>query len=92
MKKNAKTRRIRWTVFLPPFLLTVACVIYNFINSTSFAGTMSALYYNILNHFGWMFLSGPLFMLFVLIWVCFTPLGNVVLGGKDAKPIFDRKT
>lgn len=92
MKKNAKTRRIRWTVFLPPFLLTVACVIYNFINSASFAGTMSALYYGILNQFGWMFLSGPLFMLFVLIWVCFTPLGNVVLGGKDAKPIFDRKT
>jgi len=92
MRKTEKTRRIKWAVFLPPFLLTIVCVIYNFINSASFAGTMSALYYGILNHFGWMFLGGPLFMLFVLIWVCFTPLGNVVLGGKDAVPIFDKKT
>lgn len=85
-------KKIRWEVFLPPFLLVVVCVIYNFVNSASFANTMSALYYSILNQFGWMFLGGPLFMLFVLIWVCFSPLGKIVIGGKDAKPIFDKKT
>lgn len=85
-------KRIKWGVFLPPFMLLIACVIYNFIDTSSFAKLTVDTYSAILKNFGWLFLGGPFCMLIVLIWVYFSPLGNVVLGGKDATPIFDKKT
>ena len=42
-------KKIKYGVFLPPFILLIAAVVYNFIDSGGFAAMMINVYYVILN-------------------------------------------
>ena len=82
-----KSLKINYSVFLPPFVLLVLCVIHNFADGAGFASSMTSAYYWILNNFGWLFLFSVVVILFVCIYICFAPFGSTVIGGKDAKPM-----
>jgi glycine betaine transporter len=44
----------------------------------------------LLSHFGWLFVACAFASFAVCVWVCFSPLGRVRLGGRDAQPLMSR--
>ena len=85
-------KKTRWNVFLPPFLFLLACVVFNFIDTNKFTEACGTVYNGILQNFGWANLAGPFCMIIALLYVYFSPLGEYVIGGKNAKPLFDKRT
>lgn len=85
-----KINKIRPLVFWPPFLLLMTAVILSFVNLDGFLATTSAINSWILNEFSWMFSIGTLFLLGTCIWVYFSPLGNVKIGGENATPLLTK--
>lgn len=84
------TRNIRPLVFWPPFLLLIAAVIMSFANLEAFLDVTSTLNSWVLEHFSWLFSIGTLTMVVTCIWVFFSPLGKVRIGGEHATPLISR--
>ncbi len=85
-----KISKIRPLVFWPPFLLLLTAVILSFVNLDGFLTITSSLNSWILDRFSWMFSLGTLFMLGTCIWVYYSPLGKVRIGGADAMPMLSK--
>ena len=81
-----KYRQIRWGVFLPPAILFIGCIIWNLCDGAGFSALATAFYDWILNYFGWAFLLTAVVSLGICIWIYFSPLGRVRIGGPAAKP------
>lgn len=85
-----KTHNIRPLVFWPPFLLLLTAVILSFVNLDGFLGVTSAINSWILDRFSWLFSLGTLVMVGTCVWVYFSPLGQVRIGGEQAKPLLSK--
>ncbi len=83
-------RSIKPAVFLPPFLLLLAAVAYSLHDARGFVAFGEAANAWILARFGWLFNVGTLTMLAVCVWIYFSPLANIRIGGPDAKPTLTR--
>ncbi|MEM6700150.1 MAG: BCCT family transporter, partial [Bacteroidota bacterium] len=81
---------MRWSVFLPPFLILLAGCIYSFVDAESFLVQMKFLNQWILDRFGWLYSISTFVFLLICIVVYFSPLAKVRIGGKSAKPILTR--
>lgn len=81
-----KYRQIRWGVFLPPAILFIGCILWNLCDGAGFSALATAFYDWILNYFGWAFLLTAVVSLGVCVWIYFSPLGRVRIGGPTAKP------
>ncbi|OIN07418.1 BCCT family transporter [Oceanisphaera psychrotolerans] len=84
------TNKIKPLVFWPPFLLLMAAVMMSFADLDAFLGATSAINSWILDHFSWLFSLGTLLMVATCVWVFFSPLGKVRIGGEDATPLISR--
>lgn len=82
--------KIKLPVFLPPALLLLASTLYSLYDPSDFLVKVKAANDWILYHFGWLFSSGTLFFLLLCIWIYFSPLAKVKIGGKDAVPMLTR--
>lgn len=77
-------------VFWPPFLLVVGATILSFINKDVFVTVVTKANDWLIANFGWFFSVGGLIMVAVCIWVFFSPLGKIKIGGSDAKPLLNK--
>ena len=81
------TKKIRWAVFLPPWLLVVATVALSFIDYDAFVKTIDFLTSLILDHFTWAFCLLT-FSCVVLVCVSFfSPIGKMRVGGDNCKSL-----
>lgn len=88
--QSNKKQTIKHLVFWPPFLVLLGIVVLSFVNNDLFLKVIDGANNWIMVNFGWLFLTGPLFMVFLCIYLLFSRVGNIKIGGPDAKPIFNR--
>lgn len=80
-------KRIRHSVFWPPFLLLIGASALNFTNRDGFINITTEANGWVIDNLGWLFSLGGLAMIGGCIIAYFSPLGNVRIGGKNAKPM-----
>lgn len=83
-------KSIKHWVFWPPFLILIGSMAYSLLDAESFSEQTKFLNAQLLEHFGWLFSVSTLCFLGICIWVYFSPLANIRIGGKDAKPILTK--
>ncbi|MDW4510014.1 BCCT family transporter [Priestia megaterium] len=79
-------KKIRHAVFWPPFLLLIGAALLSFTNRETFTTVTTNANNWVISNLGWLFSISGLLMVIACIGVYFSPLGNVKIGGPDAKP------
>jgi choline-glycine betaine transporter len=82
--------KLKLPVFLPPAILLVLSMVYSLYDPVHFLQGVKALNTWILYHFGWLFSGGTLLFFLLCVWVYFSPIAKVKIGGKDAQPLLNR--
>lgn len=82
-----KTKRIRWVVFLIPWLLSMMAVILNFLNGEAFNSLIMTVTNFILEKFSWLFTVVSFICVVLIVLAYFTPFGSVRIGGSKARPM-----
>lgn len=82
--------KLRPIVFFAPFLLLIAAVATSYKSPEAFLTIVTAINDWILVNFSWLFSAASLFFVGTLVWAFFSPLGNVRIGGPDAKPLMTK--
>lgn len=77
-------------VFWPPVILLAGALAFSLIDFDEFHSTVSAANGWLLSHFDWLFSYASFAAVGLILWVVFSPLGSVRIGGPDAKPILSR--
>ncbi|MDQ0243709.1 choline-glycine betaine transporter [Bacillus fengqiuensis] len=80
-------KNLKHSVFWPPFLLLIAAAFLSFFNREAFIKITTDANNWLLANVGWLFSLGGLLMLVTVVGVYFSPLGKVIIGGKNAKPM-----
>jgi choline-glycine betaine transporter len=88
--KKLKRQKIRPYVFYPTFTLLVFTIILNFINEDLFLELTAIAKNFMVVDMGWLFSITGLLCLIAVIFVYFSPLGDIKLGGENAKPLLNR--
>lgn len=83
-------RNLKYSVFLPPFFILLASVIYSLVDSDGFTKNATLLNSFLLDKFGWLYSISTFIFLGIIIWVYFSPLARVRIGGKTAQPILTK--
>ncbi|MBP9077228.1 MAG: BCCT family transporter, partial [Haliscomenobacter sp.] len=83
-------RQLKPVVFFVPFALLLVSIGYSLIDANGFLASVKGMNDWILRYFGWLFSAGTLLFVALCIWVYFSPLARVRIGGKEAKPILTR--
>jgi choline-glycine betaine transporter len=84
---NGLFHNVKRKTFWPPAILIIALLIVGIIDNDAFLkGANEALNFAVGN-FGWMYCSFVFFFLIFVVFVAFSPVGNIRLGGEDAVPI-----
>ncbi|MBF0442934.1 MAG: BCCT family transporter [Oligoflexales bacterium] len=78
---------LRHKIFWPPFLLMVIAMFYGFYDGDAFILAVSKTNSWIMDTFGWLMSITALAMLLILIFIFFSKLGSVKIGGRDAMPM-----
>lgn len=78
---------IRPLVFWPTFLVLLGAVVLSFVNMDQFLGITKAANVAILNNFSWLFSAGAFYLVVLAAVTYVSPLADVRIGGKDAKPM-----
>lgn len=89
MKKKQHTR-IRKIAFWPPFILLFGALICSIVDKDGFYAMADSANTWVLNNLGWTYSLTSFLCLVGIAVAYFSPLGNVVLGGKHAKPILSK--
>ncbi len=80
-------KKIRWGVFLIPWLLSLAAIVMNFVNGDTFNAMIMTATNFILEKFSWLFTVMSFSCVVLIVLAYFTPFGNVRMGGSKARPI-----
>ncbi len=89
--KNGR-KSIRSLVFYPTFSLLILTIILNFVSEEGFIAVTSTASDFMTEDLGWIFSIVALISLVMVVAAYFSPLGNVRLGGENAKPILTKKS
>lgn len=82
--------KVKHRVFWPPFLVLVLSVIYSLVDVQGFLSHASQLNSFLLDRFGWLYSLSVVSFLMICIWVYFSPISKVRIGGSLAKPLLSR--
>lgn len=82
--------KIRPLVFWPSFLILMAAVIMSFVDLDGFLRVTISLNDMILDRFSWLFSLGSFYLLVLILFVYFSDLGKVKIGGNDATPLLSK--
>ncbi|UTV86805.1 BCCT family transporter [Cobetia amphilecti] len=83
-------RSIRHLVFWPTFLILIAAVSLSVYDKDSFLANTTAMNNWVLDHFSWLFTLGSVYLLVLAVIIYFSRLGNIRIGGEDAKPMLSK--
>ncbi len=81
------TKKIRWGVFLIPWILSLAAIALNFVSGDLFNSVVMSITNFILEKFSWLFTVISFICVVLTVMAYFTPFGNVRIGGSKARPI-----
>ncbi len=88
MKKNYKIRHL---AFWPAFIFLILSLIYSIVDQEGFYAMASVANDWVLKNLGWTYSATSFLCLIAIAIAYFSPLGDVVLGGANAKPILSKK-
>ncbi len=88
--ENKKAITIRKIAFYPAFILLIVCLVFSIIEQDLFFELANAGNNWLLDNLGWSFSFTAFMCLITLGAVYISPLGKVVLGGEDAKPLLSK--
>ncbi len=83
-------RNLKHSVFWPPFLILIASVTYSLIDSDGFTNNATTLNSFLLDKFGWLYSISTLGFFGILVWIYFSPLAKIRIGGKNAQPLLTK--
>lgn len=79
-------KKLRWPVLLIPSGIFAAVIIAGIINGDAFITTLKAAFEALMENMGWLVsLTMLAFVIFMIVLIV-TPMGNIRLGGPNAKP------
>lgn len=85
--KSEKKATLRKNIFIPMSILFVLVIVVGIIAPKAFYDAENAVVSFAFDWFGWLFqISGNIF-LFICLWIMISKKGDIILGGKDAKPV-----
>ncbi|MBU2967549.1 BCCT family transporter [Amphritea sp. 2_MG-2023] len=87
MEKNLK---IRPYTFYPSLTILGTLSYLALFDNANFFEITSTMHHWLLDNFGWMYLLSAFFLVISCFVVFFSPIGNMRIGGKDAKPILTK--
>ena len=87
-----KMNNIRPFVFLPAFILLLITIVLNFVNYEWFLKVTTAAKSFMTHELGWVFSIAGVVSVILVILAYFSPLGNVRIGGENAKPLLKKRT
>jgi choline-glycine betaine transporter len=88
--KTGTSSIIRKVIFVPMCTLFVFIILMGIISPTTFFNIETAISNFQYNWFGWLYAVMAMVNIAILIWLAFSKHGDIILGGKDAKPILSR--
>ena len=77
---------INWWVFLPASSIFVILIIFGFASPEGLAAGANAFFNFFINNFTWFLLLGCFLLVVFTLYVGCSKIGNIRLGGKNAKP------
>lgn len=80
-------KNIRPITFWPAFACLVLTIIYTIIDEKNFVAATSAINSAIMSNFSWLFNLSAVFLVFVVAYAFFAPVGRVRIGGEQARPL-----
>lgn len=83
-------KKVRFGIFLIPWLLSIAAIALNFISGKAFNNTIMAVTSFILDKFSWLFALTAFVCVCLIIVAYVSPFGHVRIGGSKAKPIMTK--
>lgn len=81
---------LRYKIFLPPLFVLIFAMLASFFNLSGFLSVIIIINDWVLNTFDWLFSAGAFIMLITCAIVFFSPLGSMVIGGSDNKPMLSK--
>jgi BCCT family betaine/carnitine transporter len=85
-------RRIDKAVFIPATVVTLAFGVFFYIFPVKSNEVLGIIHAFTTHELGWFFLVFTVIMLGVCLYYAFSPMGNIVLGGRDEKPDYSTMT
>lgn len=90
--KNREKSSFRPGVFFPAFILLILTIFLNFTNYDKFIKLTTLAKNFMVIDMGWVFSISGVLCVLVIVLVYFSPLGDVRLGGPEAKPLLKKST
>lgn len=88
--KRKALQALRPFVFFPAFILLVLTIVLNFVNYDAFLNITTMAKNFMVIDFGWIFSITGIMSVIMMLFVYFSPLGEIRLGGEDAKPLLKK--
>lgn len=85
-------KSIRWDVFIPSFVVFAVAATVGILKNELLASASSQFFFWSLDMFGWLYQYAVMGCTLLAAIIAFTKLGNIRLGGKDAKPKYSFMT
>lgn len=82
-----KSKKIKWGIFLPPWIIVIALLVLNLINFEAFMKVIDTATNWILTNFSWLFNGTTFFCVLLVLFAYFSPFHKVRIGGSKAKPM-----
>lgn len=79
-------KRLRPAVVLFPVLVFTVLVVAGVVDGNRFINTLNSVFSTLMVNASWLVSLGVLAFVVFMLFILFHPVGNIVLGGKDAKP------
>ncbi len=86
---ESSSKKIRWGVFLVPWVLAIITIILNFVSGEAFNNVIMTITNFILDDFSWLFALMAFICVILIIAAYFSKFGRVRIGGRNAKPIMN---
>lgn len=78
------------TIFFPPFVALMLALVFSLVNADLLVEYLSDIRSWMLSYFDWLFNWTVFAFVLSAVLIYFSPVGHVVLGGKEAEPIFSK--
>jgi glycine betaine transporter len=88
--KRKALQDLRPFVFFPAFILLLLTIVLNFINYDAFLNITTVAKNFMVIDLGWIFSITGIMSVIVVLFVYFSPLGEIKLGGEEAKPLLKK--
>lgn len=82
-KKNIKLDKVSFSI---GFITMAIFIVYGLLNQEKFGKFLNMTLDKLCQHFGWLFLLVTLACMIAVFILAFTKYGDIIIGGKDAKP------